>query len=159
GTELFLDQATTWDQAFQDLNASSAEVDRASRKLCRRPPGYWRDQLPAILAAIEEERGANLAQGQIADPNGYADRETAAAASRTCEVCQGGGLVTVFHRGYDGEPTLHVVNSDGSTSRIKSRFVLACLCPLGRWILAANLRSASMPKYAGPEADRIRAEA
>jgi len=136
GDEVYEDAALVWDEALEDAGANHAEAERASRRVVRNPPSWWREQLPAILAAIEAERLANPAQTPDMAPR--TDRETAMAASARCEWCEGSGLATVYHRLYDGGATVEVPEPDGSTRTIKARVSVACCCPFGRWILARN---------------------
>lgn len=142
GTELYDDHCCGWDMAFQRINASAGEVDRASLAVMAAPPSWWRDQLPAILKAIDLDRSTNPARPDMPD-DVPATREDAERASRTCEMCTGSGWAEVFHRGYTGAPTIDVVNSDHTVTRIPARFRLACICAAGRWLLAAHERSAA----------------
>ncbi|KAJ3061496.1 hypothetical protein HK102_009095, partial [Quaeritorhiza haematococci] len=78
------DRGEAMDQAAaQPADVTEAEADLASRATLRKAISWWRDQLPAILDAIAEERGSNLARETIpAEADLYADQDSAAAASR-----------------------------------------------------------------------------
>lgn len=143
GTEQYADAALIWDEAFQVVNASASEADKASRRVASNPTPWWREQLPALLKAIDLDRGSNFAQG----PDGAApvsDRESAMAASMSCEWCEGSGFVMVFHRQYQGSPELMIEQPDGTRRRVMGRFNLACQCEYGRWMLG-RIRTADKP--------------
>lgn len=134
----FSDAITIWKEAIDDQGYNWSELDKASRRCCRAPASFWREQLPAVLAAVELERTANFAQpveGQSAAPS---DRAAAMAASARCEWCEGTGLATIYHRDYTGEPTVLVEQPDGRMFRFIGRCVIACGCEYGRWILSRS---------------------
>lgn len=159
-TAEFNDVAVIWDEAFRDAKAIDADVDRASRYVCRMPLTYWRDQLPAILAEIERERTTNIAQTPLGNGDVPNDRLVAERASENCRLCSGCGWCEVFHRDLapGGDGRVAITNSDGSTSLVGGRFRLTCTCVLGRWFLGALYRSASNCRDVH-EADRQRRDA
>lgn len=135
-TEQFRDAITTWKEAFDELGFQPGELARASRRTARNPSPWWREQLPAIIAAVEVERTTNIAQGPDGTPAGPAfDRDTAVAASRDCEWCEGTGIVFVFHRRYEGSPIVTVESRDGSKRHFVGRASKMCRCDYGRWML------------------------
>lgn len=142
GTEDFDAHARTWENVFRRLNSMDAEVERASLAVLENPPKWWVEQLPAIEAAILASRAANPARGEWPDDVPQA-REDAERASRSCEMCSGSGWAEVFHRRYQGKPTIEDVNSDLSVTVTPARFRLACICPAGRWLLRAHERAAA----------------
>lgn len=135
GTEQYADAALIWDEAFGVINATASECDKASRRVASNPTPWWREQLPAVLKAIEIERGSNYAQPVEGSAGAPSDRESAMKASADCEWCSGAGLVIVFHRGYTGSPVVLVPEPDGRSRRVTGRATLACCCEYGRWIL------------------------
>lgn len=145
-SELFEDHARAWEARFAQVRAFEAEVDRASLAVLAAPTSpngwWWRDQLPAIVHAIEAARADNPARPEFPD-DAPQSRAEAERASRTCDICSGSGWAEVFHRDYAGRPTIETVNSDHTTTIILARFRLACLCPHGRWLLRANEKAAS----------------
>lgn len=138
GTEQYDDAALIWDEAFAVVNASASEADKASRRVASAPTPWWREQLPAVLKAIDLERASNFAQpAGDGVPGAASDRLTALAASASCEWCQGMGLVMVYHRDYDGKgPSVMVTGPDGQKFRRQTQATIACRCDYGRWILA-----------------------
>lgn len=142
GTEDFDAHARVWENVFRRLNSMDAEVQRASLAVMESPPKWWVEQLPAIEAAILASRASNPARPEF--PNDVPQtREDAERASRTCEWCSGSGWAEVFHRAYQGKPTIETVNSDHSVTITPARFRLACVCPAGRWLLGAHERGAA----------------
>lgn len=141
-TEVFDDYARGWDIEFQRLTALPGEVDRASLATMADPSPWWRDQLKAIVKAIEADRATNIARPDWPDDVPLT-REDAERASRSCHLCEGSGWAEVFHRDYDGRPTIDRTNPDGTVTRSPARFRLACLCAAGKWLLRANERSAA----------------
>lgn len=157
GSPAFEDWAETWTEAFARINTFWDEAEKAARRVRQVPTSqsgwWWKDQLPSIVAAIQADRSDNPARVEIP---AQMTREQAEWASRDCRNCTGSGWAEVFHRLYDGKPTIEVVNSDGSVSRIAARFRLACNCAYGRWLLDANKRSASNSKLSGHESEQQR---
>lgn len=140
-TEEFEAHARIWENVFRRLNAMDVEVEKASDAVLERPPKWWAEQLPAIEAAILAERAKNPARPEVEDEIPVA-REDAERLSRRCDLCTGSGWAEVWHREFTGQPVIERTASDGSTYRINARFRLACKCPLGKWLLRANERSA-----------------
>lgn len=66
-----------------------------------------------------------------------------------CDICNGGGLVVVYHRRYAGNPTVFVESVDGygevKTYRMPGTVSAHCLCSLGQWFRSST-----------PEKDRAR---
>lgn len=97
-------------------------------------PSRWREQLPAVLKALDEMRSENLAQGDDGtSPRQPTSREAAEAASRDCEHCAGGGLAAAYHRDHEGMEA--VVDEDGKRRIL--RVTAPCVCPMGRWLWSA----------------------
>lgn len=153
-SEEFEDVARIWDEQFAKRKTNYKQVDEASRAVCAKGVSYWREQLPSLLAAIDEIQGANIAQGDAA--NGETPREKAELDSRDCRLCGGTGFAVVYHRHFTGPPIIDVVNSDGSRSRVAARSSAFCLCSYGRWLLDANRRSSYSPKIDAREGEKIR---
>lgn len=144
GSEEFDNYALAWESAFHRANTLDAEVERARLSVLADPPKWWRDQLPAILKAIDAERASNPAQPEFGVQ--VNDRAQAEKDSASCDLCSGSGWAEVFHRSYDGGGYVYDTASDGSEVRIRARFRLACHCPLGRWFLSHRERQASEAK-------------
>lgn len=155
GSELFEDNARAWEIEFSRVAANAMDVDRASLALMADPPSWWREQLKALVDAIEAERASNPARPEFPDVPAPDDRKSAEAASRTCTDCGGSGFAEVFHREYDGAPYVERVDAYGEVHRHRARFRIWCDCPLGKWFKLANERSAANAKDSF-EADRQR---
>lgn len=158
GGDEFEDHAVAWERAFARINANASDVDRASLDVLESPPSWWREQLPAILAAIEAERASNPARPEFPDQPDPTDRKSAEFASRTCTTCNASGFAEVFHRRHAGGLYVEVEDRFGEVRKVLSRRGIYCDCPLGKWFKSAHERSAANCKDMA-EADRQRAVA
>ena len=155
GTDEFEDHAVAWERAFGRIGANQSDIDRASLDVLESPPSWWREQLPAILAAVEAERSSNPVRPDFPDQPEPADRKSAELASRTCTDCNASGFAEVFHRRHAGGLWVEWEDRFGEVRKARSRRVIYCDCPLGKWLKTANERSASNCKDTY-EADRQR---
>lgn len=66
------------------------------------------------------------------------ERENAELNSRSCILCDGNGIVLVFHRDWSGNRigTRNGLNPMGEPAKIPFAAEVAahCICPLGRWM-------------------------
>lgn len=145
-SEMFRDAITVWKEAADELGYREHEIAKACRRVARQPLSWWREQLPAVLAAVEAERTANFAQPVEGKAAGgfVGEKDAAMAASAGCQTCDGSGMAMVFHRQYAGSPELMLEQPDGSNRRIMGRFMLHCHCDYGRW-MQARVRATDKP--------------
>ena len=120
---------------FVGLKVKKSEADAASVQLSGGGESldFVEDHLLWILERVQWNRGAIEAM-----------KETKAAATTAqsvggkpagdCPHCGGHGLVTCFHPGYIGLPTVEVVDAVGMPKMIPARIAAHCTCPVGRWI-------------------------
>ncbi|CEF48291.1 unnamed protein product [uncultured bacterium] len=112
-----------WLDSLVLVHATEAEADAASVAMARgEPPRFAHDHVHELIVRIESAR-------QATPPSPEADRDAAAAASRDCPYCSGAGLCTIYHRDYDGNPTITVGEKDAV-----ARYAAHCVCDLGRWM-------------------------
>ncbi len=79
-------------------------------------------------------------------PKEYESRDAAIADCVHCEHCNLSGLVTLFRRGYTGEPTMEIRNHNGELRKAPARIMAHCICPVGRWV-RGNVPNDMLPRY------------
>ena len=60
--------------------------------------------------------------------------EAIAKQEGRCPLCDLTGLVTIYHKNYDGKPTITVKNHNGEVREARARVAAHCSCEVGKWI-------------------------
>jgi hypothetical protein len=131
GTDEYTDYRDDWAYALQSHNVTEEEANEVLMRLRQDPPQWLREHLPKFLACVTAIRQERAAKGR-AD-----DRDTAQAASRDCQHCDGGGFARVYYPEYRGNPAeeLPVMERGEVVRRLIPVAVSAhCVCALGRWM-------------------------
>jgi hypothetical protein len=119
-----------WDPWFRGLinaKASQAACNAASDQQALEPHRYLDGQLQAFLGVL---KGIRLETGNA----GILSREEVSVASMGCDWCSGSGLAVVVRR--DREP--FALMTPGGIPIEQPHAVMACVCSLGRWMLAKH---------------------
>jgi len=129
-----------WFRALIAAKASQPACNAASDQMALQPHAYLDGQLQAFLAVL---KGIRLETGNAS----MLSREDVILASQDCDWCSGSGLAVVIRR--DREPFALV--TPGGQQIEKPDAVMACVCSLGRWLLAKHTK-APWPDLAAHEA-------
>lgn len=121
-----------WFDELKRNNIDGDEAEAASLALLNHAEAAFRNNhLRVVTDLVEGIRRAKLEGGRDIVAK---DREAAEAMSRSCIHCEGSGLA--YRARLDGQPWQ-------LTTRVGRAFeaptiVMACTCPIGRWLLASH---------------------